>query len=721
MRYLLLYLSVFLCLIAVFGGCGRSASDQPVNEDIDQPIFRNVLEKASFVGDITCFDCHEDEYQGYQEHGMANSMFRLTSENAEETFGSEVVVDSTTGLRYKTVAADSGFYLTEYLIDAKGRETHRLSRRMDWVVGSGTSARTYLSEKDGWFYELPITWYTQKGRWDFSPGYRGANKRFDRKIVDRCVSCHNSYPESVDQTNGKYVDMPAGIGCERCHGPGSIHVAERLASPLSAGEIDLSIVNPAHLRLDARLDVCQQCHLNTSVSLLREGRTPFDFRPSQKLDDYIALYAAHESNNDGIGVISHADRMKLSACFLESQTFDEPLQCTTCHDPHQGFRTKGPEYFNTTCTTCHASETLLDRFKTSENKKIHDPTANCIACHMPKTDLIEAPHSAFTDHWIRVVKDSKDAPQAVHQQSILTAVFEKDKAGSATSDLFMGMALVTEGQRTGKREVLEEAIELLGTALQKNQSVSEAYYLHGFAYILLGRFADAIPSLEVAARMDPSKAERLNALAQAYEGIRQNPDKVEQLYREALRIQPALTDIRINLGRFLESRNRLDEAIDEYKKAVSIEKWNDIGFFNLGTAFLRKGEFKLAESNLKRAIELNPFHGSALSNLGLVYIQQNEVVQAEATLLLAVSRIPFHTESLDNLGTLYLSRDNYPASVSMFKRAVTSNPENDGLLAKLALAQFRNDEFAAAKQTAERALKINPRNELAAQIVAAVE
>lgn len=721
MKYLYLYSIILLSLVTVFVGCGRTSLEGPASEDYEQPIFKNVTENATFVGDVTCFDCHEDEYQGYQEHGMARSMFRMTVDKAVEDFGSEVVVDSISGFHYKTVASDSGYFMTEYLLDSGGRQTHLLSRRMDWVVGSGTSARTYLSEKDGWFYELPVSWYTQKRRWDFSPGYRVANKRFDRKIVDRCMSCHNSYPEIVPQTNGKYLEMPEGIGCERCHGPGSIHVAERLASPSSGSEIDLSIVNPAHLRLDARLDVCQQCHLNASVSLLRDGKTPFDFRPSQKLDDYLALFAAHESVTEGIGVISHADRMKLSACFLETQNLNEPLQCTTCHDPHAGFRTKGPEYFNTTCTNCHASASLVAEFSTEEAKRNHNAGANCIACHMPKTDLIEAPHSAFTDHWIRVVKNPETAPVPAHQQPILTAVFEKDRNESPNTNLYRGMALVTEGQRTRQIEVLESAIDLLGKALEKDQTVSEAFYLHGFAHILLGRNAEAIPSLEQAIRMDPTKAERLNALAQAYEGIRQSPDKVEQLYREALRIQPSLTDIRLNLGRFLETRNRLEEAIVEYKKAITNEKWNDTGFYNLGTAYLRKGEFKLAESNLKRAIELNPFHGGAMSNLGLVYIQQNLISKAESILQLSVSRIPVHTESLDNLGTLYLSNEKYPQSVSMFKRAVATIPENDGLLSKLALAQFRNDEFAAAKSSAQKALRINPKNELAAQIVSALE
>ena len=72
--------------------------------------------------------------------------------------------------------------------------------------------------------------------------------------------------------------MPLGIGCERCHGPGALHVEARLANPEAEGP-DYTIVNPKHLSLDRRLDVCQQCHLEGTIMLLRDGQTAYSYRP----------------------------------------------------------------------------------------------------------------------------------------------------------------------------------------------------------------------------------------------------------------------------------------------------------------------------------------------------------------------------------------------------------------------------------------------------------
>ncbi len=720
MRYLPFIPIALFALFAGLIGC-NSAETESKPASAASLEFRNLVEMSDFTGDAACFDCHEDEYHGFYEHGMSNSMYLLTRDVAVEDFGSEVVVDSASGLRYETVEEESGYFMVEYLLDDEGRRVHELKRPMQYVIGSGTSARTYAAEQDGWFYELPVTWYTQQGKWDFSPGYSVANKRFDRKLADRCVVCHNSYPTAVEQTNGMYTEMPDGIGCERCHGPGSLHVDERLVSSEALGEYDDTIVNPAHLSLDLRLDVCQQCHLNGSVSLLRDGRTPYDFRPSESLPDYLTLFQATQSEDeDGISVISQADRMKLSACFLETRFSDNALECTTCHDPHSGFRDQGNEYFNATCVDCHG-ESSLQAISAAEVPPVHTPEANCIDCHMPRTDLIEAPHSAFTDHWIRVVgNEEAPEPLAAHESEELVAVFDRDREQDPESILYEGMAYVTRGYQEGQENLIRKGIDQLESAFENGHSMSEAWYLHGYANVLLGDYERAIESLEESVRMDPNKVERLNTLAQAYEGSGRDAVSIERLYREALRIQPLSADIRINLGRFLETQNRLDEAVDEYREVIRTESWNALGYYNLGTAFLRSGNLADARENLERSMSLDPFHGGSMSNLGLVLIQQGEGQAAREMLEMAIDRVPDHAESLDNLGTLYLNMELNEEAAVIFSRASQANPNSADVFAKLSLAQFRAEDYEGARSSAERSLALNPSQPLATQILQAL-
>ncbi|PYO66052.1 MAG: hypothetical protein DMD71_09405, partial [Gemmatimonadetes bacterium] len=283
---------------------------------------------------------------------MAQSFHQLTPPVAPLD---SPLYNAATGFSYTVLRVGSQWYQEEYLEGPAGKRLHDLRRRMDFVMGSGHVGRTYFTAQNGRLFQLPLTWYRQHG-WDFSPGYEINNARFDRVLPDRCLACHGSYPRPIPFLEGKYAALPPGIGCERCHGPGALHVAERQAGGgrrLAAGrEYDNTIVNPARLPLERRLDVCEQCHVHTTVTVLREGRDAFSYLPSQPLSDQVAFFKVAGS----IDIVSHADRLRQSACFIATRGTSRPLECATCHDPHQPPPAL-PER-SRPCVTCHAAAAL---------------------------------------------------------------------------------------------------------------------------------------------------------------------------------------------------------------------------------------------------------------------------------------------------------------------------------------------------------------------------
>jgi Flp pilus assembly protein TadD len=531
--------------------------------------------------------------------------------------------------------------------------------------------------------------------------------------------CHNSYPTTVPYAEGKYVEVPQGIGCERCHGPGERHVEARLADAGPPGVVDSTIVNPAHLSLDLRLDVCQQCHLHTTVSLLRDGRTPFDFRPSQALDDYLTLFSVDvPASSDEIDVISHADRMKQSACFLETQGQSSPMDCVTCHNPHEGFREKGPSYFNTTCLSCHPAAGLQARLEGKAAQNDHVDTANCIACHMPKVKADGAPHSSFTDHWIRVVeRDPAPQPVATHAKTVLEPYFPKDREGP-DADVYEGMAYVVYGQQSGNTADLEEGVTRLRQALAAAPEHGEGQFILGFALQQLGRVEESIPPLEEAVRLGADIPERLNALAQSYEAAGRDPAVISRLYLRALSIQPDLAEVRINYGRFLEAQGRSEEALTAYQQAVDEQPWLATAHYNLGTANLQRGEAEAAERSLREALHLMPVYPEALGNLGLLYATQGRLEDARAVFEEAVEVAPDHPVALGNLGAFYLNNNDETAAIEVLARAVEIDSGYVDALANLALAHLREGNETQARRYAQQALDADPTHALARQILA---
>jgi len=677
----------WICILILLSSCNSKTTPDP-------PGFTGL--NSDYVGDATCFDCHESQWTGFQDHGMAKSYYPLTKSNTIEDFSGDPIWHKESQFWYRVFEEDGSYWQEEFRLDARGNQTHSLKRRMDFVIGSGNVARTYLSESNQHLYQLPLTWYSQAEQWDFSPGYDVANKRFDRLIPDRCMSCHNSYPGSVEWVEGKYTNVPNGISCERCHGPGSAHVELQLAGGGTIENADYSIVNPARLSHNLQMDVCQQCHLHTTVSVLRDYREPFDFRPSERLQDHIALFSASDSTR-GLDVISHAERLAQSECYLSGIP---QMTCTTCHNPHEGFRDKGPEYFNDTCNSCH--EFVSD----------HEFRLDCASCHMPKEVADGTPHATFTDHWIRVVQDNEKFLPA-HETLDLTPYYERDQTGFRHLE---AIATLVHATQTSDVDELEKGIKLARLSGDMDPT-GETHFLMGVSLWRLGRSDEAIEPLEAAVQIRPDIPERLNALAQAYESANQKRDQIRALYERALNIQPALADVRINYGRFLEIEGDLTGAIEQYHRAIKEKPWLVQAHYNLGTALLQDGKFVEAESALIQALNIDPDHTEALGNLGLLLLMDQRISEAGEYFRRAVKATPENPIAWSNLGTWYFDLENFEDAATYFERAVTIDPEYIEAWENLAISYARLDQARDAIRAAEQVIELNPDNPMAATIL----
>jgi Tfp pilus assembly protein PilF len=595
-------------------GCDRSstpqatASETPVTvPDEPSPPFRNVENPTSYVGDAACSSCHVREATAYRQHAMAQSFHRWTRANHVETPLDKPLFHTPTGFWYSVVDSGGRLYQVERLIGPGGKRLHELSRRIDYVMGSGYVALTYFTEENGRLFQLPLTWYRTHG-WDFSPGYEINNARFDRLMPDRCIACHSSYPRTLPHLEGKYAEVRAGIGCERCHGPGALHVKERKAAVTPDSAYDRTIVNPARLPLARRLDVCEQCHVHTAVTVLREGRNDFSYMPSQPLHDQAAFFRSGD-----IDIVSHADRLKQSACFRASSTTSRPLECATCHDPHGPSPT--PQNRNQPCQSCHQSAALERRLARSASLADHKPSSDCASCHMPTVQVKAVVHGAFTDHWIRVASRGSE-PDTTRRAGYGTIepYYERDIIGP-DAEVYQGMGGIVYATLANNGRVLGDAATALDRALGNDTSRGGAHFLLGVAQQQLGKTDDAIRALETAFRIDSNRPETLRALAQSYERAGRTPAAVSHLYERALTMQPALAWIRADSAEYLQAQDRRVDAERQYRRALDEQPSLAVARFDLGTLLAAQGRLGESSAAFQEAVHLDPSLAEALSPL----------------------------------------------------------------------------------------------------------
>ena len=591
--------SALALLAAIASGCAGGGTEAPA--------FANLGPDATYVGAATCATCHEEIAAAYATHGMANSLYALTAETRVEPLLDTPVVDPHTGFEYRVIETPDGLAQEERQLDADGREVARLVRPMDLVIGSGDAARTYVARRGDRLVELPLTWYTQGGgRWDFSPGYREANPRFSRTVPDGCMACHDAVPERVEGVEDAFASVPEGIGCERCHGPGSVHVGARLADDEAGEGPDSTIVNPRWLPLDLRLDVCSQCHLHATVEVLRPGETAYSYRPGRPLSAHRALFAVpgQREGGEGVAVVSHAARMRASPCFRATATTAAPLECVTCHDPHRGFEARPPGARSAACVTCHA-DGLADAVPAGLRAE-HAATTGCVSCHMPRVDADDAPHASFTDHWIRVVDGPVRAVEPeVGRTGVVAPLDAADREGDAGA-LVEGMAAITLGVRQGRPNAVATGAEFVRVALdQLGGDGPDASFLLGVALLQAGRAADAVGPLRAAADAagPATRPQRLETLARALADAG-HARAAEAAFRQSVEAQPRRPESHRELGRFLLAQSRPDAAAASLGRTLQLDPWDPEAHLLLGLAEAAAG--RGGTDAWREAVRLDP-------------------------------------------------------------------------------------------------------------------
>ena len=590
--------SVFLFFIFFFS-CQRGEITSYVEYD-------NHNDTVKYVGKEQCRMCHAEIYDSYIETGMGKSFHFATKEHSD-LMGSEmpIIHDSIKNLTYKPFWKNDSLYLKEFRL--RGKDTiHMLVKKVDYKIGSGHHTNSHLFEINGYVHQMPYTYYTQDKIADLPPGFEdGNNTRFSRDIGLECMSCHNAFSQHESGSINKYKSIPSGIDCESCHGPGEVHVKQKLAGNIidTSKYIDYSIVNPAKLPLDLQFDVCQRCHLQ-GTAVLAKGKSFTDFKPGQYLNEFMDVYLPRYKNEESFIMASHVDRLKASTCFQNAE-----MTCITCHNPHKSVSTLSSTYFDNKCMQCH------DVCKEEEIQ-------NCTSCHMPSSTTTDIMHVNITDHKIGIHNKSK--------------ISKED---------FLGLVAINNDNPNNYSKAKAYLKHYESFESNPIYLDSSKYYLDRLPmetsfplyvkYYYLQKDYKSIINLEMqyseANLFGENKLEKSICLSQIAESYALNNmnEKALSYYRNANKLSPFHLDIKIKLAVQLI---RMKELLLANKELSSIlDKYPDSkeAYCNLGYLAILDSDYRLAEKHLNKAIALDPDYVQAYENLVLSAQMQNKMDQVK--------------------------------------------------------------------------------------------
>ncbi len=599
--------------------------------------FKNLHDSVEYVGRKTCRQCHADVYQSFKQTGMGQSYGAAKPSVSDADFsGHPTVYDSFKNFYYTPFWRDSNLFIKEYRLK-NGDTTHKRVQKIDHIIGSGQHTNSHIYSVNGHLYQAPLTYYTQDGKWDLPPGFeKGNNTRFSRKIGSECMTCHNMYPEFEELSVNKYHKVPDGIGCERCHGPGELHVKAKKSGNLADSG---NIVNPSKLPTHLKNDVCQRCHLQGNA-VLKEGKDFFDFKPGMELSSVMTVFRPEYKEENAFIMASHSERMQQSICYKATRNHQsfEALNCITCHNPHKSVQKTESQYFNKTCQSCHEESQNPDRAITvCKASKEHRAKAddNCIDCHMPKSGSVDIPHVAIHDHNIRVPDTTRDENQQAPDINELTVSKLSSYNNDNPSKKTMAKAYLYYYEKFRNKPRFLDSAHHYMTRLPKASLQAEwiHYYFMKQAKNRLITFVKKQDSLRL------SKAKPHYQIGQAYFDREQFTSATTH-FEKAVNIKPYNLEYRNKLATVYIRRKELKKAQNQLDFIIQENPQLAIAQNNQGFLYMAQKRFDKAKQHLDKAIALNPDYGQAHLNLGKWHLGQNNKVKARKKLQDVVNQYP---------------------------------------------------------------------------------
>jgi len=532
---------------------------------------------VKYVGDAACAGCHTKHADTYHQHPMGRSLAAVATAAPLERYDAAAHNPFAVGtLTYRIDRRADGVRHIETATDRTGRSVAETVAEVSHVVGSGRNGRAYLIDREGYLFSSPVTWYPRKGAWDLSPGYEKVNPHFGRPINPDCLFCHSNGAEPVSGTLNRYrtpVFRGEAIGCERCHGPGELHVRQRERGEPVAG-LDDTIVNPSKLEHSLREAVCQQCHLQGHQRVWRHGAGAFDFRPGLPFHLFMSEFV-EPPGEVGLKFVGSVEQMYASRCFQKGAGASK-MGCVSCHDPHA---VPAPEqkiaFYRDRCVNCHKD-------RGCSLPPAARPENNCVACHMPPTGS-DLKHTTITDHRVlrlaepakpnsgaaKVPKDNRpigeDTLVNFHAHLLPT---ESPEAARARA-----IALIREADRrkpTGTgRPLVGRALPLLEAAVARDETDFTALEARGNALWDLGRHEDAAADYDRALKLAPEQETTLFLAASL--ALQLNRPGAAQSYAErAVRVNPWRWEYRLALARACAQKNDWESAARECREVLKL-------------------------------------------------------------------------------------------------------------------------------------------------------
>ncbi|MBM4054452.1 MAG: tetratricopeptide repeat protein [Planctomycetes bacterium] len=182
------------------------------------------------------------------------------------------------------------------------------------------------------------------------------------------------------------------------------------------------------------------------------------------------------------------------------------------------------------------------------------------------------------------------------------------------------------------------------------------------------------------------------------------------LWESTVKTTPDSFKAHNNLGNFYRDSGKLDQAIEEFHRALNLFENYAEAHNNLGITYRKKGMYEEAYNEYQKALQLNPGYSGAHNNLGVLYTKINKTDLAIEEFKQAIANERIYPDAHNNLGVLYAHLGRLDLAIEEFRNAISDKPDYPEAYNNLGTAYLKKGMYEEAINELLKAITYNNRD-----------
>ena len=257
---------------------------------------------------------------------------------------------------------------------------------------------------------------------------------------------------------------------------------------------------------------------------------------------------------------------------------------------------------------------------------------------------------------------------------------------------------------------LEDAELIYQKLIEVDPKNADAFHLLGVIAYQMCRHENAVELIGSAIAINPSISIFHSNLGNVLQELKRF-DAAVASFEKAIKLQPNYVEAFFNLGNVLMELKQFDAAVASFNKALAIKPNYAEAYSNRGIAMCQLQQFNFAVASFDKAIAIKPDYAEAYSNRGNAMCQLMQFDAAVASNDQAIKLKPELAEAHSNRGNALRELKYFDASIASYDKAIELKPDYVDAYFNRGVTFQEFNQIVAAIKSYDKAMALQPEYE----------